>query len=794
MSDGLSRLSAALDDRYTIERELGAGGMATVYLAHDLKHDRKVAVKVLREDLSASLGKERFLREIRIAAALQHPHVLPLYDSGEAAGLLYYVMPFVDGQSLRQKLVREGELPVGEAVRILRDVADALGEAHRSGVVHRDLKPENVMLRGRHALVTDFGVAKAVSEATGRHQMTTMGVALGTPAYMSPEQATADPHVDHRADVYAFGVLAYELLTGHPPFTGNTPQQVLAAHVTSAATPVTTHRSTLPPVLALLVMRCLEKKPADRPQSAEELVLQLEAVLTPSGGLTPTETRPLTGVTLPGLRTGTWGAAAAGIVLVLAALMLWLSRASPGSSAPGGNLSIAVLYIENLSRDTADQYLADGLTEDLSTGLGRVGRLQVKAPSAVRRVQETNRGDLTRIGQALAVRYILEGSLRRTSTGVRVSARLVEHASETQAWSNTYDATTSSLLDLPAQIARDVGSALTGGLNRDEIAAASERPTSNAEAYDAWMRGNFFLSRRTPEAAEAAHRQYGRAISLDPGFTRALVRDAHVYVQQVDYGWTADGVSGAATLQRALAILDRALRLDSTISEAWTARAYALTASTPERVALARAAAERAVALDSANLEAQNRLGWVLMQSGDFAGAARQGRAVLALDPSSFLGYRLLGEAAYFTGRASEALAMYDSAVLLAPTSVGVRDWRARIRLSLGDTTGALTDATENVRLGSTATWLAPYIQAVKGNPDPARRWLATNRTRRDPIDLSLVLLGLGERSQALDELTARESAIPAFRQLLAPEYSPISNDPRFQVLVERVRARVMVR
>ena len=244
---------------------------------------------MLREELSASLGKERFLREIKVAAALQHPHILPLYDSGEADGLLFYVMPYVDGLSLRDKLTKEGELPIGDAVRILRDIADALSEAHRHGVVHRDLKPENVMLRGRHALVMDFGVAKALSEATGRQSLTTVGMALGTPTYMAPEQAVADPHVDHRADIYAFGVVAYELLAARPPFTGASPQQILAAHVTAAAEPVTTHRA-MPPALAALVMRCLEKRPADRPQSAEELITQLEAVLTPSGGITPTAT------------------------------------------------------------------------------------------------------------------------------------------------------------------------------------------------------------------------------------------------------------------------------------------------------------------------------------------------------------------------------------------------------------------------------------------------------------------------------------------------------------------------
>jgi tetratricopeptide (TPR) repeat protein/TolB-like protein len=293
MADILDRLTHALADRYQIERELGSGGMATVYLAQDLKHERQVAVKVLRPELAAALGADRFHQEIKIAANLHHPHILPLYDSGEADGFLYYVMPYEEGQSLRDKLAKEGELPITEAVRILRDVVDALDHAHKHGVVHRDIKPDNVLLSERHALVTDFGVAKAVSEATGAHKLTTEGVALGTPAYMSPEQATADKHIDHRADVYAVGAVAYELLTGRTPFVGTTQQEVLSAHVTQTPDPVTEHRETVPPALAQLVMKCLEKKPADRWQSAEELLPQLEALATPSGGITPTGRIPV---------------------------------------------------------------------------------------------------------------------------------------------------------------------------------------------------------------------------------------------------------------------------------------------------------------------------------------------------------------------------------------------------------------------------------------------------------------------------------------------------------------------
>jgi serine/threonine protein kinase len=260
--------------------------MATVYLAADLKHHRKVAIKVLRPDLAAALGPDRFIQEIEIAARLRHPHILGVHDSGQAGGFLYYVMPYVEGESLRE-LDRQGELPAHEAVRLLAQIADALGYAHSHGVVHRDIKPENVMLSGRHALVMDFGVAKAVNEASGRNQLTTLGVALGTPAYMAPEQASADPHLDHRVDLYALGVVGYELLAGHPPFTGASPQQVLAAHVTQAPAPLETQRPTLSLALSGVIMKALAKRPADRWQSAEEMLAQLEVLATPSGGTTP---------------------------------------------------------------------------------------------------------------------------------------------------------------------------------------------------------------------------------------------------------------------------------------------------------------------------------------------------------------------------------------------------------------------------------------------------------------------------------------------------------------------------
>src|SRR6185437_965803 len=282
-----NRLQAALGESYRVERELGGGGMSRVFLAQEVRLGRQVVVKVLPPELAAGVSAERFEREIRLAAALQHPHIVPLLTAGSQGDLLYYVMPHIAGESLRARIAHERELPVGDTVRILRDVCDALAYAHGHGIVHRDVKPDNVLLSGKHALVTDFGVAKAVSSSSGGATLTSLGMALGTPAYMAPEQAAGDPNVDHRADLYAVGALGYELLAGRPPFSGMSPQGMLAAQVTATPDPVTQHRASVPPALAALIMQCLAKHPADRPQNADEVLGRLEAMATPTGGITP---------------------------------------------------------------------------------------------------------------------------------------------------------------------------------------------------------------------------------------------------------------------------------------------------------------------------------------------------------------------------------------------------------------------------------------------------------------------------------------------------------------------------
>ncbi|MBX3175682.1 MAG: protein kinase [Gemmatimonadaceae bacterium] len=443
MSTPLERLKDAFAGQYEITSEVGSGGMATVYLARDLKHDRQVAIKVLRPELAAALGPDRFPREIRIVAQLSHPHVLPLHDSGEVAGFLYYVMPYVDGESLRAKVEREGQLPVHDAVRILREVADALAYAHEHGVMHRDIKPDNVMLSGRHALVMDFGVAKAVSKAAG-DKLTTVGVAVGTPTYMSPEQATGEEHIDHRSDIYSLGVLGYELLAGEPPFQGKSAQVILSAHVLEKPKSVSEIRKAVSPVLADLIARCMEKNPADRPQTAEEVLLELEALATPSGGVTPTTTRPMRATKAKAPAAGTRmrnalvGVAIA-LALVLGGFGAW---ATLGNAAPGPE-RLAVLPLTDVSGQ--DGEVVTVLVNQLGVALGQVSGVTVAPPSAVN-PYKTAPKPLDEMARDLNVGAFLEGNVFRSGQRLRVTLQLTNPHSIGQFWAGSYD------IDLTADV------------------------------------------------------------------------------------------------------------------------------------------------------------------------------------------------------------------------------------------------------------------------------------------------------------------------------------------------------
>jgi tRNA A-37 threonylcarbamoyl transferase component Bud32/TolB-like protein len=375
VAEPLGRLTTALTDRYRIERELGAGGMATVYLARDLKHDRKVAIKVLRPELGASLGAERFLQEIRVAAKLQHPHIIGLIDSGVITdgagpgGLSYYVMPFVEGETLRERLARTGRLALPEVVRLTGEIADALSKAHKAGVVHRDIKPENILLADGHALVMDFGVAKAVSDATGRKGLTSAGLSLGTPAYMAPEQVAADPHIDHRADLYSLGLVAYEMLAGGSPYAATTPEQQMAAHVTQAPAPIRLKRPECPPALAALIMRCLSKNPDERWQSADDVVTRLGAVET----MAPQRVAWWTRRRIAGL---------VGAVVLLVAVILGVRRLAGPPRDPGSSSVLAVLPF-TVRGSPGLEYLGEGLVALLSASLDGAAGIRSVNPHAL---------------------------------------------------------------------------------------------------------------------------------------------------------------------------------------------------------------------------------------------------------------------------------------------------------------------------------------------------------------------------------------------------------------------------
>jgi TolB-like protein/tRNA A-37 threonylcarbamoyl transferase component Bud32/Tfp pilus assembly protein PilF len=526
----MQRLTAALADRYAIERELGAGGMATVYLAEDIKHRRKVAVKVLRPELAQALGSDRFLREIEIAAKLNHPHIVGLLDSGNVAGFLFYVMPLVEGESLRDKLAREGELPVTEAARILRDVADALGYAHAHSVIHRDIKPENIMLSGRHALVTDFGVAKAVSEATGRQDITTVGVALGTPAYMAPEQAAADPHIDQRADIYAVGVVAYEMLVGRPPFAGGTPQQILAAQVTETADPVTRHRATVPPPLADLVMRCLAKRPADRPQAVAELLPLLESFATPSGSAAA----PVHSATAAAPRARVFVGVA--VLVIAAGAAVLVARAHGGGRSAAGTADslrrrVAVLPFVNASGDsTKDFYSA--ISEEIASGLDKVQGLTVLGRESSLRLQGRD-ADAVAVGRELHVGSIVSGTIQRFGDSLHITARLVSTRDGAHIWSHDYDGEMAKLYALENEISRSVADTLQVRL-LDAGVSLVAIATTNPEAHTLFLQATT-LSRRTDSAGlEQAIRTYQSALQLDPKYAVAWAGLAGAYGQLAD--------------------------------------------------------------------------------------------------------------------------------------------------------------------------------------------------------------------------------------------------------------------
>jgi len=687
------RLEAAIGTAYHLERELGGGGMSRVFVATDTALGRKVVVKVLPPEMAAGVNVDRFRREIQLAASLQHPHIVPLHAAGQAGDLFYYTMPMVEGDTLRGRLARESEVPVTDAVRILRDVADALAHAHAHGVVHRDIKPDNVLISGRHAMVTDFGVAKAISESTGQSSLTSAGLALGTPAYMAPEQAAGDPHVDHRADIYALGALAYEMLTGRPPFVGPSPQMVLAAQVTQSPEPLGAKRPSCPPALGALVMRCLEKKPADRWQSAEELVRQLELMATPSGGLAPTT------AVAAAERTRTrrvWVAGMAAAATLVVGAYLIKARASGRPSTD--TRSIAVLPLANVGGDAKYEYFSDGMTDELATALGRIPGLRVasRTSSYAFKGKTVNVGE---IGRVLHVETVLEGTVRREGDRLRVSVQLTKVSDGLALWSDTYERPATDVFRVQDDVARSVVTALSPTLGtqvKAAVAGVAARGTDNLEAYDLYLRGQYLWHGRRSDGLKQATEYFQQAVGLDPSFARAYASLALTYALYPDY--TGLQPRDAFPLVRQAA--ERALALDSTLAEAHVAlgSAHYQTAQ--------YSAAERgfraAIRLDPRYPTAHHWYGVFLVTVGRLQEAIEELSRARDLDPLSPIITANLATGLAQGGRREEALAAARRAVELAPSVAAMRQNSSVTWEYLGEVDSSLADIREAVDLEPT--------------------------------------------------------------------------------------------
>ncbi len=793
MTDLRDRLQAALGDDYTIERELGGGGMSHVFLATERRLDRQVVIKLLPPDLAGGVSLDRFHREIQLVAKLQNPHIVPVITAGEADGVPFFTMPFVEGRSLRDLISSGAAMSITEGVNILRDVATALAYAHERGIVHRDIKPDNVLLSGGAAVVTDFGVAKAISTArqgtAPGGSLTQIGFSLGTPMYMAPEQAAADPNTDHRADIYSFGVMAYELFTGAPPFAGRSPAALLAAQMTETPPPLSAARPDAPVPLVELVRRCLEKDPARRPQRATEIVQGLDQALVSSG-----HTALGTTVGQPARKTSrNVRALAFGATLAIAATAgLIISRRSGRDSAPAADSarSVAVLPLENIGGSDSDRYFSEGITDELTSTLGKIPGLRVASRTSVFALKGKGM-DAREIAKTLKVSNLLEGTIRRSGERLRVTAQLTNATDGLALWSDTYERQMKDVFQVQDDIAGSIAGALRVALaptpNGKNGLASGTVPagTEDLAAYDLYLRGRYFWHQRGNDALHRAAEYFGQAIDRDPTFARA-------------YAGLAD----------ALGLLP-------------------IYGTTPADSAfpLARKAAEKALSLDSTLAEAHTTLGLILKSTGEWDPAAAEFRRSLALDSAYATGHQWYAEVLIITGRVREAVAELERARDLEPLSPvinaelgyalglagryqeGVLAGQRAVELDSTLWTGhaflAFTRAFANeyatavdgfrraVKLGS---GLDPLVGALAfslaktGQVDSARAMLAPIEARAkgrggSPIAIAMAYTGLGQKDAALTWLmrAAREKDPWLYAMSInAPIFDAIRDDPRF--------------
>ncbi|HEU5048745.1 MAG TPA: protein kinase [Gemmatimonadales bacterium] len=684
MTDLRAQLEAGLASRYTIERELGRGGMATVYLAHDLRHDRPVALKVLHPHLGHALGPERFQREIRLAARLQHPHILTVHDSGEAGDRLWFTMPFIEGESLRDRLDREKQLPVDDALRITQQAAEALEYAHRHGVIHRDIKPENILLTGGHALVADFGIARALSGTTDEH-LTSTGTSVGTAAYMSPEQAAAEKDVDARSDIYSLATVLYEMLAGETPFTAATPQAMIARRFTETARPIRHLRDSVPLSVEHALARALARTPADRFASAEAF----------GNALAPTAVTPLS---TPAVPAATAVSAASrprrlspaltmlmlGFVIGLGLLFAWSRKqgADPSTELP----LIAVLPFRNAG-DTADAYFADGMTEEVRGRLAGLSGLRVVASGSTREYRETTKS-LPEIGHELGAQYLLTATVRWAknpdgTSRVRVSPELVRvgDGTATTEWQQPFDAALTDVFQVQGEIADRVATELNVALNAEQHRQLADRPTKSLEAYDLYLRARSDLAFDNAAVRRKAA-LLEQAVAADPEFTEAwrLLSESYSLLY-------TNGTPDPAIAERARGAAERAVELDPRGPHGHAALAEYYGAVRKDLDA-AQQSVDRSLAVAPNDVDVLRRASSIAKARGEWDAALKQLSAARQLDPRSVGVAADRQLALLWLRRYPESLAASDTVLALAPGDLTFVQDRSMVFAAQGDLAG----------------------------------------------------------------------------------------------------------
>ncbi len=763
----------ALADRYRVDRELGQGGMAIVYLARDLRHDRLVALKVLRPELAAALGRDRFLREIQVTARLQHPHILPVFDSGETAGQLWYVMPFVDGETLRARMARDGPLPVGTAIQLAREVASALSYAHESGVVHRDIKPENILLsRQGQALVADFGIAKALdSEA----MLTETGLALGTPAYMAPEQLLGERPVRPQADVYALGVVLYEMLEGSRPFAESAPAAMLAKRLTEGPPLISVRHPEVPPAIALLIRETLEVDPALRPDSGTALAerLQLPSGHTPAA---ITAASPLA----PRRASRTWLVAAAALALAGVA-GIFLPRRAPHD--PG----IAVLPFENRSADSAQAYLAEGVSDELTARLSAIPELQVSPRSSTIRFRG-NQAAPEEIGRQLGVTYLLTGGVARNGDSVRISVELIDAPARRQRWSEVLVGPVRSLAVLVDSVAIAVAKTIVPSAR---VATARAGPvTRDSLAYDYYLLAQHHWNRFTEPDLRQSLAYSDSAIARDPAFVDAWIARANAYLSLASGNGSMTARDALGPLRQAV---DTILVLDPRSGQAHSIRGLTFT-----WFDLDWATAERefrqSFALDPRSTLAYTRAAFLESVQGHYDSAAALLRTAQSLEPTNVRAVGAGALVAYYARRYDEALATSQRALLLDPYFPPGLQFHSLALSALGRHSEAIAEARRAAENAPPVLTVLLVIVLAQADSLPAARDLTARlegQVGETAIGAGLLYrayAALGDADRVffwLDRAIAERSWFVAFMNV-DPVLDPYRADPRFRAAATR--------